>query len=156
MENCKNRTASCYQFFVLEDWKKIGSCSGKPQKAFGIGYKLWITLYVWNHFWNFWQKIAKFVFGFRRSFQVFALGLWSVYVCQWIRVRNWVQNPLHWCIKYLIFNEYFFNLLFMKNMPFCTKSFLFLMCTRSWMNNEGICCIKRFKHICLVFLSYFI
>ena len=41
---------------------------------------------------------------------LWALGLSSAYVCQWIRVKSWAKRSMHWWKKYLIFLHLFSNL----------------------------------------------
>ena len=98
---------SIYQFLMLEAWKRIQLGSLMPWQAIGILISLWIALYVCFQFSTFSQKMPSLYSGLGAAWRSLALGLHSVYVWEWIRVRILVHKPLHWWIKYLISMESF-------------------------------------------------
>ena len=107
-----------YHFLMRGDWKKIQLGSGRPQQAFWMDYRLWITPYECFQFWNFWQKLQSLYEVWGAASRLLALGLSSAYVCQWIRVEIQANKSMFWWIKYLIFNEIFFNIFIMKPSQF--------------------------------------
>ena len=58
---------------------------------------------------NFFTKMPKLFLMWGAAWRFFPLGLHSDLCMGWIRVEFWAKRSMHWCIKYLIFNEYFFQ-----------------------------------------------
>ena len=98
---------SIYHFLMRGDWKRIQLGSGRPQQAFWMDYRLWITPYECFQFWNFWQKLQSLYEVWGAASRFLALGLAFCICMGRIRVEIWVHNPLHWWIKYLISMESF-------------------------------------------------
>ena len=95
------------QFLRLEAVVLIQEVSLMPWQAIRMLISLWIALKLCFQFWSFSQKMQSVYSGLGAASRSWALGLASVYVWEWIRVRIWVHNPLHWWIKYLISMESF-------------------------------------------------
>ena len=96
-----------YHFLMRRDWKRIQKASLMPWQAIGMVTLLWIALELCFQFWIFGQKMQSWYLVSGAASRFLALGLHSVYVWEWIRVRIWVHKPLHWWIKYLISMESF-------------------------------------------------
>ena len=97
-------------------------------------------------------KVGFLIWG--AGFWSWALGFASVYVWERIRVEIWIQKPLHWCMRYLIFMAYFqifstwISCQFAPNLPF-------FVVHESSIAKESKCCIKRFTYICFSIFSIF-
>ena len=139
-----------YHFLMCGDWKRIELCSGRPQQAFGIVCRLWITLQYSFQFWNFWWKMQSLFVILSAASWFCALGLCSGFYEECFRFAKQVQNLCSQCFWDLI-SMVSFSIFFMWRTCQSLPITLILSLLNSARNLEWILCTKRFEKHGLVF-----